>query len=392
MESRVAVVSFWIILLVSETLLCFGAPFQPDPFQGMDEDGAEGDHLFQIEMLGKLGISDPYTPPSIKKEDLVIPDHIQAKYNSLLRHQRVRRETITQSIRENPGIRGSVMLATQTRHAYTFDLTSIPAGSEVMMAELRIYKELPNQSIHKANTTHHHQVRGALVSIHQVTPNVPQEEGSISDSVEQSATRSPNSTVKVDERLIDVETFGWKNFDVTDTVIQWVADPSTNMGVELHVTPERSGSYARRVAGRVRFSPEEEPEDAEKGVPVLIVYTVKYAPVDDPVDCAADGSDSDRCCRIPKYVDFRRTSWANRWIIEPAGFESYDCTGPCHRTQHRHRTLREVFGLRPGTYQTCGVARFSSLPMMYLIERDGVSELEVQEIPNMIVEGCECTA
>ena len=80
-------------------------------------------------------------------------------------------------------------------------------------------------------------------------------------------------------RLVNVDTFGWKNFDVTDTVVQWVADPSSNMGLELRVAPERSGSYARRIAGRVHFSPEEEPDDEEKGVPMLTVYTVKYAPV-----------------------------------------------------------------------------------------------------------------
>ena len=53
------------------------------------------------------------------------------------------------------------------------------------MAELQIYKELPNQSIHKVNSTHRHSVSGALVSVHQVTANGEQKQ---------------NSTLKVDER------------------------------------------------------------------------------------------------------------------------------------------------------------------------------------------------
>ncbi|XP_033642777.1 left-right determination factor 1-like [Asterias rubens] len=375
MEARLF--SFWIIIVVSEVLLCLGAPFQPDPFRGMD---SEVDP-FEMDLMERLGVKDPSATPSIDRKDIVIPDHIYAKYSSLLKHHRMKRKTITQGVRENPGIRGRVVSASQSRHVYTFDMSSLPAGSEVMMAELRIYKELPNHSIHKPNATHRHGVTGGLTSLHQVTTNNSQGGGD-----------SPSTLCKVDERVINLDSFGWKNFDATAPVTQWLETPSTNLGLELHVDPVRSGSYARRVAERVHFSPEEEPDHEERGVPMLIVYTIKYAPIDDPVDCSTDGSDSDRCCRIPKHVDFRRTSWTNRWIIEPAGFESYDCAGPCQRSHHSRRTLRDVFGLRPGSYQTCGVARFSSLPMMYLIERGGVSELEVEEIPNMIVDECECTA
>lgn len=76
-----------------------------------------------------------------------------------------------------------------------------------------------------------------------------------------------------------MDSFGWKNFDATAPVTQWLETPSTNLGLELHVDPVRSGSYARRVAERVHFSPEEEPDHEERGVPMLIVYTIKYAPM-----------------------------------------------------------------------------------------------------------------
>ena len=91
----------------------------------------------------------------------------------------------------NQGIRGRVVSASQSRHVYTFDMSSLPAGSEVMMAELRIYKELPNHSIHKPNATHRHGVTGGLTSLHQVTTNNSQGGGD-----------SPSTLRKVDERLV----------------------------------------------------------------------------------------------------------------------------------------------------------------------------------------------
>lgn len=60
-----------------------------------------------------------------------------------------------------------------------------------MMAELRVYKELPNHSIHKPNATRRHAVAGGLVSLHQLTTNNSQGEGD-----------SPNTLLKVDERLV----------------------------------------------------------------------------------------------------------------------------------------------------------------------------------------------
>lgn len=97
MEARLF--SFWIIIVVSEVLLCHGAPFQSDPFQGMDSE----EEPFEMDLMKKLGVKDPSAAPSIDRKDIVIPDHIYAKYSSLLKHHRIRRKTITQGVRENPG-------------------------------------------------------------------------------------------------------------------------------------------------------------------------------------------------------------------------------------------------------------------------------------------------
>ncbi len=121
---------------------------------------------------------------------------------------------------------------------------------------------------------------------------------------------------------------------------------------------------------------------------------------DEPLDCE-EGVEPTACCRTSRYVDFRQTQWANRWIIEPAGFEAFDCIGPCKHHRRRgngHRSLRDLFSLPvpfnvpngPHTLDQCGASRSSALPMMYLVERNGVTQLEVSEIPGMIIDECQC--
>ena len=100
MECRLFQLSFWIIIVMSEALICLGVPVHPDPFQGMDD---SDDGRFEMELLQKIGVKNPFAAPSIDKKDLVIPDHIYAKYSSLLKHHRVRRKAITQGVHENPG-------------------------------------------------------------------------------------------------------------------------------------------------------------------------------------------------------------------------------------------------------------------------------------------------
>lgn len=90
--------------------------------------------------------------------------------------------------------------------------------------------------------------------------------------------------------------------------------------------------------------------------------------------------------------------WANRWVIEPSGYEAYDCLGTCSR----HRSYRDILGnlFNPtggnsnrkygSKYRTCGISKSGSLPMMYMVENNGVMELKVEEIPNMIAEECSC--
>lgn len=70
-------------------------------------------------------------------------------------------------------IYGEVSFSESNRQLFTFDISSIPEGSEVIMAELKVYKERPNHSIFKPDgETHivnHGHVHSALVSVNQLT-------------------------------------------------------------------------------------------------------------------------------------------------------------------------------------------------------------------------------
>ncbi|XP_033111344.1 left-right determination factor 1-like [Anneissia japonica] len=128
------------------------------------------------------------------------------------------------------------------------------------------------------------------------------------------------------------------------------------------------------------------------GFPILVVYTIKRAPKneEESSDCA-DGSEATTCCRRPKFINFRGTEWSDRWIIEPQGYDAYECVGPCTNRGHV-RTGRDLLDLlqRPRTV-SCKASKTSPLPMMYLVNRDGVTEIVVESIPNMIIEECKCT-
>lgn len=87
------------------------------------------------------------------------------------------------------------------------------------------------------------------------------------------------------------------------------------------------------------------------------------------------------CCREQSYIDFRSLTWTQYWIIEPAGYQAYRCTGGCKQPKRYYG-----YGER-----RCTVAESAPLPMMYLVKNGDYTEIEVAEFPNMIVEKCACT-
>ena len=91
---------------------------------------------------------------------------------------------------------------------------------------------------------------------------------------------------------------------------------------------------------------------------------------------------SRKCCRERSYVNFREMTWARFWIVEPAGYDAYQCSGKCRPNKRK---------VTHGALRSCTAAESAPLTIMYLIKRGGVTQVQITEFPNMVIERCTCT-
>ncbi|XP_028943353.1 left-right determination factor 2 [Antrostomus carolinensis] len=326
---------------------------------------------FKEVLLKQLGLSE--VPKLHKRDlvDLVIPDHVKNKYISMLKRHRVKRRALPSLAGILRGIPGNteVLYSESTmRQKLIFDMEGrIPKNSEVTMAELKLFKKpvdranLPARQSHRA-------VSSARVSVYWVQR---QQDGT-------------NRTSLIDSRLVPIRESGWKNFDVTQAVHHWLRNKRREpMFLEVWVEGERVGSHASEMAKAVRFT-SQDPKDKAIGKPELVLYTLDLEDYGGPGDCKEEAvTGKSTCCRQKHYINFHELSWAQYWIIEPAGYQAYRCSGGCLQPP----SLLRHFGYGE---RTCAVAESSPLPMIYLVKRGNRTEIEAAEFPNMIVEKCSC--
>ncbi|KAM7062025.1 left-right determination factor 2-like [Acridotheres tristis] len=323
-------------------------------------------------VLKQLGLSEV---PKLHKrdlEDLVIPDHVKNKYMSLLKRQRVKRRALPSLagiLRGIPGHTGEVLYSdTTTRQKLMFDMEGrIPKNSEVTMAELKLFKKPLDRANLPAKQSHR-PVSNARVSVYWVQQ---QHDGT-------------NRTSLIDSRLVPIRESGWKSFDVTQAVHYWLRNKRREpMFLEVWIEGERLGSYASEMARAVHFT-SQDPKDKALGKPELVLYTLNLDDYGSPGECSEEAvMGKSTCCRQKHYISFRELPWAQHWILEPAGFQAYRCSGSCLQHPRSHRRLGS--GQR-----SCAVAGSSALPIIYLVRRGNHTEIEAAEFPNMIVERCSC--
>ncbi|XP_077341974.1 left-right determination factor 1-like isoform X1 [Lithobates pipiens] len=328
-------------------------------------------------LLKKLNL--PELPRLTKRdtENLMVPRHIQAKYISMLNKHKERKKRslpslagILRGITGNADISGEVLYADSTKQTLVFGMESrIPQNSEVTMAELKLFK-LPPTIMGIPDRRLQRPVNNARVSVYFVEV--------LSDG--------SNRTSLVDSRLVPIMESGWRSFDVTNAVHYWMrSSGQSNMHLEIRVDGERHGNFATEMAKLVRFTAQN-PTDNIVGKPELVLYTLNLDDHGARGDCSAPGAKKDNiCCREEYFINFRELTWTQYWIIEPAGYNAFRCTGAC-RQPHSH-ALKYHYKER-----TCAVVESSPLPVMYLVKKDDYTEIEVAEFPNMIVERCGCTA
>ncbi|NXT47521.1 LFTY2 factor, partial [Pluvianellus socialis] len=327
---------------------------------------------FKEVLLKQLGLSE--VPKLHKRDlvDLVIPDHIKNKYISMLKRNRVKRRALPSLagiLRGIPGTAGEVLHSeTTARQNLIFDMEGrIPKNSEVTMAELKLFKKPLDRANLPARQSHR-PVSNARVSVYWVQR---QHDGT-------------NRTSLIDSRLVPIRESGWKNFDVTQAVHHWLRNKRREpMFLEVWIEGERVGSHASEMAKAVRFT-SQDPKDKALGKPELVLYTLNLEDYGGPGDCKEEVvMGKSTCCRQKHYVNFRELAWTQYWIIEPAGYQAYRCSGGC---------LQPPSPLRRFGYgdRTCAVAESSPLPMIYLVKRGNRTEIEAAEFPNMVIEKCSC--
>ncbi|XP_066505355.1 lefty2 [Hoplias malabaricus] len=326
-------------------------------------------------MLQKLGLTEL---PKIEKselENLVIPTHVKNKYVSMLRKQNKRRRRslpslagILRRIHAGTDLPEEMKYSDSTRQLFVFDMeTRLQENSEVTMAELKLFQTvLRHQPMSEKKKQR--PVSNARVSIYWV--------GVLSDG--------SNQTALIDSRLVPLHEAGWRNFDVTQAVHYWSkSQKKAPLHLEVWIEGERPGRYAAEMAKRVRFTMQHTPEntiDKITGTPELVLYTLNLDEYGSPGDCR-QSSESAMCCREEHYINFRELTWTQYWIIEPAGYQAFRCTGGCKQPKRSYG-----YGQR-----TCGVAHTAPLPVMYLVKKGEHTAIEVAEFPNMIVERCGCS-
>ncbi|NWT18224.1 LFTY2 factor, partial [Vireo altiloquus] len=326
---------------------------------------------FKEVVLKQLGLSEVPKLHETDLVDLVIPEHVRNKYMSMLKRQRVKRRALPSILRGIPGHTGEVLYSdTTTRQKLMFDMEGrIPKNSEVTMAELKLFKKPLDRANLPAKQSHR-PVSNARVSVYWV----------------QQQHDGINRTSLIDSRLVPIRGSGWKSFDVTQAVHYWLRNKRQEpMFLEVWIEGERVGSYASEMAKAVCFT-SQDPKDKALGKPELLLYTLNLDDYGSPGDCREDAAmGKSTCCRQKHYISFRELSWAQHWILEPAGFQAYRCSGSCRQPP---RALRRL----ASGQRSCAAAGSSALPIIYLVRRGNRTEIEAAEFPNMVVESCSCVA
>ncbi|XP_013776635.1 growth/differentiation factor 8-like [Limulus polyphemus] len=104
-----------------------------------------------------------------------------------------------------------------------------------------------------------------------------------------------------------------------------------------------------------------------------------------------------QCCRDSLHVSFSELGWQD-FIIYPAGYDSYYCRGSCledvslahyHHTTvvHRYLTRLHPSNKPPQLRLCCSPSRLSSITLLVATHNDTIVQME---IPNAVVEECEC--
>nr|CAB3263412.1 lefty/antivin [Phallusia mammillata] len=384
-------------LLPTATVLLFSIGLCNGLNINHDTDQAEEKQL-KSSMLKFLSLDEP---PAVSEQDFItaeVPENVQEKYDNLmwkymresedktyerkLRSAEPSLSTLFRTAQRNQGIPGEVVFSNTFREKLMFDMEGkIPEDGNVAFAELKLYKKIPNRRRRGPNSR---------------TSNTQQNRVQLSRRRQARDRRVHRARVSIfhtaydrfgversqllDSRMVMVNHSGWQSFDISRAIKQWQRHPQKVMSItfELRVDSVRPGRKAAETASLVRFAGQAVSHKSPRR-PEIVIYTEKQQKTG-PSDCSRETGN--KCCRSRRYINFRELEWARKWIIQPSGYDAYQCGGTC--TRNRWKFL-------PGTGPTCAATKTAPLPIMYLVKRDGATHIEVAEFPHMVVQECGCS-
>jgi len=191
------------------------------------------------------------------------------------------------------------------------------------------------------------------------------------------------SEVLASKRIVD-KRGKWVNFDMKHPARRWLQHPERNRGVQISCDGCRLDEHEFPIhAG------------GEKK-PFLVIHTrdVKNRQRKKrSANCPRDG-----CCMESFYVSFRELGW-DSWIIEPAGYYSNYCKGNCRMMPSINRNrpnsmlvhiLQKASAVRnaPDLLPCCAPTRMSPRSILYY---NSSGQVEIDVLPNMVVESCGCS-
>lgn len=118
--------------------------------------------------------------------------------------------------------------------------------------------------------------------------------------------------------------------------------------------------------------------------------------VGQPLNSSQTTGEPHSCVRQPLMIDFREIGWAE-WIIAPAGFDAYFCSGSCgfplgqHQNPTNHAVLMSLVRVLAGdgspSAPHCVPSSFTGILLLYV---DSDSNVVLKNYKDMVVQSCGC--
>ncbi|XP_002941697.3 bone morphogenetic protein 8B [Xenopus tropicalis] len=274
---------------------------------------------------------------------------------------------------------------------FKFDMTQIPTGESVTVAEFRLFKM--RSFLRNLNRTLH-------ISLFEIK--------------KERGHREPELTLLDHESTLAGDE-GWLVFDVTAASNHWLLNSKNNLGIRLYVETDQGQSIDPGIAGILgRRAPRSKQPfmvtffrvsrnqiRSARAVKQLRKRQQKKHDLPHPnklpgiLDHLHVTDSRQVCKRHELYVSFRDLGWLD-WVIAPQGYSAFYCEGECSfpldscMNATNHAILQSLVHLmKPESVPKacCAPTKLSATSVLYY---DSNNNVILKKHRNMVVKSCGC--